>query len=225
MTTKKLLQVVARRWYAALVVMLLGVVSLGSIRSSEPVYWTQAEVSFVGPAGKPWYLIPNADVAPLVEFAALVERQVNHDSSLSGSVTSPGTLYGAGVKQGYSITLPNAGGQWAKSFRRPALAVQVVDSSAAKVNEQLAALVKRIEAATLLLQEQTGKKGGLIYTITFPSSPEVVFGGGSTSNRIKGAIAWLSLSLGLAVVGAVGWDQILVRRTRRRGRAGQFHGA
>ncbi|MET4620156.1 hypothetical protein ABIE18_001596 [Arthrobacter sp. 2762] len=221
MTPKTLLQVLRRRWYAAVAVLLIGFAGLGAIRSLDPVYWTQAEVSFVAPTGEPAYWVPGGDVAALVPFAALVEKRVNDDSGSVNLVLSRGTLYGAGVKQGYSVTLPNTGGQWTKSFSRPVLAVQVVDSSAERVNEVLSVVIKRIQEESTSLQKETDVHGAVITTVTTPSSPEIIFGGGTPTDRLKGASAWLALACAAAMATAATVERQIARRTGVRRGAGQ----
>jgi hypothetical protein len=151
-------------------------------------------------------------VAALVPFAALVEKRVNDDSASVNLVLSRGTLYGAGVKHGYSVTLPNTGGQWTKSFSRPVLAVQVVDSSAERVNEVLSAVIERIKEESAALQQEQDVHGALITTVTTPSSPEIIFGGGTQTDRVKGASAWLALSGAAAIAFAATVERQIARR-------------
>ncbi|WP_224164406.1 hypothetical protein [Arthrobacter sp. StoSoilA2] len=201
--------------------MILGLISLGAVRSSDPVYWTQADVTFVAPDREPAYWIPGGNYGPLVDFAAMVERRVNSSSPTNGLVLSRGTLYGAGVRDGYSVTLPNSGGQWAKSFSRPVLTVQVVDSSADRVNESLARVINRINTVTLELQRELGVRSNLITTVTSPSSPEIIFGGGTQSNRIKGAVVWVVLAGALSTVTAVLIDRTNWPRRRTESRTSE----
>ncbi|MEV7604330.1 hypothetical protein AB0N65_02690 [Paenarthrobacter sp. NPDC089322] len=214
MTSHTVLRILRRRWYAAVAVLLLGLAGLGVIRSLEPVYWAQVEVSFVAGNSDPAYWIPGGDIAALVPFAALVERRVNDDSDSVNLVMSRGTLHGAGVKQGFSVTLPNAGGQWTKSFSRPVLVVQVVDSSAERVNQVLAGVIERINDETATLQEEGNVRSSLISTVTTPSSPEIIFGGGTQTDRLKGAGAWLFLTGAAAVAVCVALDNLLASRRR-----------
>ncbi|MEV4950964.1 hypothetical protein [Paenarthrobacter nitroguajacolicus] len=217
MTSKSLLYLLRKRWYVVFAVVLLSFVGLSAIRAQEPVYWTQAEVSFVAPNSDPAYWIPGGDNAVLVPFAALVERRVNDGSDSVDLVLARGTLYGAGVKQGYSVTLPNAGGQWAKSFTRPALLVQVVDSSAERVNGVLSTVIDRIQAASETLQSQMNVTSSRIVTVTTPSSPEIIFGGGSQTDRIKGAIIWFALFAGASMASTYAVDRYFARlRTKAR---------
>ncbi|MET3369249.1 hypothetical protein [Arthrobacter sp. M2012083] len=212
MTAAVLLGIMARRWYILAIGIVVGLASLGAVRSSEPVYWTKAEVTFVAPDRKPAYWIPGDDYASLVDFAAMVERRVNYNSASVDLTLSSGTLYGAGVRHGYSVNLLNSGGQWAKSFRWPVLSVQVVDSSAQKVKEVLNGVIDQINAASLALQTEAGVQQDLITTLTSPSSPEIVFGGGTQINRVKGAVFWVGIAATLSTLAAV----IIDARPRRR---------
>jgi hypothetical protein len=221
MTTIVLLRILRRRWYVLAIGMTIGFLSLGAIRSSDPVYWTKVEVTFVAPDRKPAYWIPGDDYASLVDFAAMVERRVNYNSQSINLTLSSGTLYGAGVRQGYSVSLLNSGGQWAKSFRWPVLSVQVVDSSAQKVKAVLEDVINDINAASLALQEERGVQQALITTLTSPSSPEIVFGGGTQINRIKGAAVWVGTAMSLATITAVVLD---ARSARRRASKNQLAG-
>jgi hypothetical protein len=212
MTAAILLRILGRRWYIVAIGLAIGLASLGAVRTSEPVYWTKAEVTFVAPDREPAYWIPGDDYASLVDFAAMVERRVNYDSASVDLTLSTGTLYGAGVRHGYSVTLLNSGGQWAKSFRWPVLSVQVVDSSAQKVKDVLGDVVKGINAASTELQQEAGVQQALITTLTSPSSPEIVFGGGTQTNRVKGAVFWMGIAATLSILSAVAIDA----RPRRR---------
>ncbi|MFF2841754.1 hypothetical protein [Paenarthrobacter sp. NPDC057981] len=214
MTAAILLRILGRRWYIVAVGLAIGLVSLGAVRTSEPVYWTKAEVTFVAPDREPAYWIPGDDYASLVDFAAMVERRVNYDSASVDLTLSSGTLYGAGVRHGYSVTLLNSGGQWAKSFRWPVLSVQVVDSSAQTVKDVLSDVVESITAASAKLQQEAGVQQALITTLTSPSSPEIVFGGGTQTNRVKGAVFWMGIAATLSVLAAV----VIDSRPRRRRR-------
>ncbi|MFJ4265386.1 hypothetical protein ACIPY1_02395 [Paenarthrobacter nicotinovorans] len=218
MTSQTLLRLLMKRWYVASAVIFLGFVGLGAIRAQEPVYWAQTEVSFVAPNSDPAYWIPGGDNAVLVPFAALVERRVNAGSDSVDLVLARGTLYGAGVKQGYSVTLPNAGGQWAKSFTRPVLLVQVVDTSAENVNRVLTTVIERIKGACNTLQEEEHVDSRLIFTVSTPSSPEIIFGGGTQVDRIKGAAIWLTLFAGAALAATYVVDRRLTRQHKPRRR-------
>ncbi|MFI2562884.1 hypothetical protein [Paenarthrobacter sp. NPDC018779] len=212
MTAATFLGILLRRWYVVAIGLVLGLAALGAIRSSEPVFWTEADVTFLAPEREPAYWISGGSAMTLVDFADMVKRRVNQDSAAVDLVLTSGTLYGAGVQQGYSVTLPNNGGQWNKTFTQPVLKVQVVDSSAEKVNQVLANVLDRINDATVKLQAEAQVKGDLISTQTTPSKSEVVFGGGTPVTRLKGAVVLEALCLAVTSVATIYIDRIMVRR-------------
>ncbi|MFF1830868.1 hypothetical protein [Paenarthrobacter sp. NPDC058040] len=216
MTAATFLGILLRRWYVVAIGLVLGLAALGAIRSSEPVFWTEADVTFLAPEREPAYWISGGSAMTLVEFADMVKRRVNQETPAVDLVLTSGTLYGAGVQQGFSVTLPNNGGQWNKTFSQPVLKVQVVDSSAEKVNEVLANILDRINNATVQLQAEAAVRGDLISTQTTPSKSEVVFGGGTPVTRLKGAAVLEALCLSVTSVATIYVDRWMVRRRRLR---------
>ncbi|MGR0159875.1 hypothetical protein [Paenarthrobacter nitroguajacolicus] len=212
MTAATFLGILLRRWYIVAIGLTLGLAGLGAIRSAEPVFWTQADVTFLAPEREPAYWISGGSAMTLVEFADMVKRRVNQEAPSVELVLTRGTLYGAGVQQGFSVTLPNNGGQWNKTFSQPVLKVQVVDSSAERVNEVLATVLDRINDATVQLQNEINVKGDRVATQTTPSTPEVIFGGGTPVTRFKGAAVWIGLTLAASSLGAIYADWAMLRR-------------
>lgn len=221
MTAATFLGILLRRWYVVAFGLAVGIAALGAIRSSEPVFWTQADVTFLAPEKGPAYWISGGSAMTLVEFADMVKRRVNQESPSVDLVLTRGTIYGAGIQQGFSVTLPNNGGQWNKTFTQPVLEVQVVDNSAEKVNQVLASVLDRINDATVQLQNEAEVKGDRISTQTTPSKAEVVFGGGTPVTRLKGAVVWGGLSLALTSVATVFLDRALIRRRQRHNGAAE----
>ncbi|MBT2587293.1 hypothetical protein [Arthrobacter sp. ISL-95] len=216
MTTSTLLGVLLRRWYMVAFGLALGLAALGAIRSSEPVFWTEADVTFLAPEREPAYWISGGSAMTLAAFADMVKRRVDQEAPSVDLALTRGTLYGAGVQQGFSVTLPANGGQWNKTFSQPVLKVQVVDTSAERVNQVLAVVVERINVATIELQDEASVKADHISTQTTPSQAEVVFGGGTPVTRMKGAVVWAGLSLAVTSAGVLYCDRVLVRRRHNR---------
>ena len=212
MTASTILGILLRRWYMVALGLALSMAALGAIRSSEPVFWTEADVTFLAPEREPAYWISGGSAMTLTEFADIVRRRVNQEAPSIDLALTRGTLYGAGVQKGFSVTLPANGGQWNKTFSQPVLKVQVVDTSAERVNQVLAGVLDHINDATIRLQNEASVKADLISTQTTPSQAEVIFGGGTPVTRIKGAVVWAGLSLALTSLLTLYADRILARR-------------
>lgn len=216
MTASTFLGILLRRWYMVAFGLAVGLAALGAIRSSEPVFWTEADVTFVAPEREPAYWISGGSAMTLTEFADMVKRRVNQEAPSVDLGLTRGTLYGAGVQKGFSVTLPANGGQWSKTFSQPVLKIQVVDTSAERVNLVLADVLDRINNATIQLQNEATVKADRISTQTTPSQAEVIFGGGTPVTRMKGSVVWAGLSLALISVATLYADRVLVRRKQNR---------
>ena len=135
-----------------LVVTLAGVVGVWRV----PGVYT-AQVRFVA--------LPPLDPAPrntlqdttasLSPFASMVAAQASEGSIEVGIGTSA-TLYGAGFRDGYKVTVPNTGGQWNVSHDRPVISVEVVGPSQESVERTLATLVGRVQDEAARMQADRG---------------------------------------------------------------------
>ena len=215
MTVWDLVATSARRWYVVLagVVMTAGILVL--IHQVPGVYATQTNVLFLAPVTPQSPNTISSPTSGIISTAGLVERIVNEGvrkSPTSGSVA----LAGQGVTDGYSIELPNAGGQWAANFNRPVLQVQVAGPSAEHVRAELRRLVERIREVAQELQAEAGVRPGLaITTQTSPAEPRVGYHQG---HRPMGLAVAALLGAVLTGLGVVAVDRIGGRRAERQRR-------
>ncbi len=202
MTTTQLFTRAGHRWLWLFAGLLALVSATGVSSHVEAVYWTHVDVVFLppnSPSGQGNVL--EGDSASLVHFAALVEREINGSRALPRLSSAEATLYGAGVRRGYSVTLPNLGGQWQTNFNRPALSIEVVDSSEPRVRAVLAQVVGRVKGLARDLQQRSGVSAGArIWTQEFPEDVSVSYVSG---NRKRATGASLLLGGGLVLSAAV----------------------
>ncbi|MCL3817848.1 hypothetical protein [Aeromicrobium wangtongii] len=195
---------------------LLGLVAVAlattSVASSSDVYSSQANVVFLEP---PTAQHPNSLTsasAGLIATAGYVEKIVNAGSQKPATATNV-TLLGRGVRNGYTIDLPDSGGQWSHNFDQATLSVQVAGPSEAVVRARLDRLVTRIRAVARDLQTTADVPADeMIRTDLAPAEPGVERAGG---NPIRAVGATVLLGLGLTVSAVIGLDRLLARRTRR----------
>lgn len=216
MTVWDLLVASARRWYVVLAGLALTAGVLLLVHQTPGVYATQTNVLFLAPVTPNSPNTISSPTSGVISTAGLVERIVNkgvEKSPTSGSVA----LAGQGVDNGYSVELPNAGGQWASNFNRPVLQVQVTGPSAERVRTELRRLVEQIRAVAREIQVEAGVGQGML--ITTQVSPEAPGIGYHQGHRPM-ALAVTAL-LGLVLTGLAVWavDRFpgwrAVRRPRR----------
>jgi hypothetical protein len=185
-----------RRWLnPAAIVAAVGLVlsfAFAYTMAKEPgLYWTRVQARFMPPdldASNAYRYTP----ASMVLTAAAVGKMMDN-SDHARMADADALLIGQGVRQGFSVNLPNTGGQWANQFVSPYLDVQVVDSSAEAVTAKTRSLIAQIAADLVWLQDQGGASQN--YRITIQTSPLAV----SYSKGSSGRAGLVGLFVGLGV--------------------------
>jgi hypothetical protein len=192
-------------------VLLLGVLLTGWLQwqalHAQRVYSGQVTVRFVSD-------ITNGDLrqadSGLIITAGLIGKRVNQ--SVSPDTAGGVSLVGEGVYHGYSVTLPNRGGQWVKIYDRPELDVQAAGTSIAEVESSLQLALHRIDEELAAMQAEVAvAPGNLIRTQLTPTVPDIREGLGSA---IRAKASSLLLGGGLTLAGVVLLDRRRFWRVR-----------
>jgi len=197
-----------RRWYivlAALLVALIG--SYGAVKAPG-VYWSRAEVTFLAPAST---VNPNTlkvRSSDLIITAGVVAKLVNGNLTWNKMADPAATIVGEGVRDGWSVRLPDYGGQWSRVYSRQVLDVQVAGPTAEAVRERQTELLDRIDAELAGLQKGVAQSDRITTTVV-PAVPSVYYFHGSKVRAL--AMIWL-----LAGSGALATAVWLEHRARRR---------
>lgn len=217
MTAGTLLQIILRRWYVAIACLAAVMWVCLVLGQTGRTYWVQAQIVFVEPGGGSVSNV-NDGVAPsLINFAGIVQRKVSGDGEPVQLPSSNATLYGSGVRRGYSITLPNTGNQWATSFSKPVLAIQVTGDSPEAVNQTLAEVVGQVKQAAFDLQSDTGARPNTFIGVdASPAAPDIVDVGSTPLGRAKALAVMAGIGVILSGCAAYGAENLAVGWLRRR---------
>jgi hypothetical protein len=207
-----------RRIAVIAVIGILGVLTTagvaGKVARQPGLYWSQVNVIFQAPQSA---LYPNTllvESEALITTAGVVAKAID-PSSGAHVVSDSVTLVGQGIRNGWSVRLPDIGGQWATNFSRPVLDVEVVGSTAAQVGAMILRLENRIKTVVARLQDD--KNVSAVNRITVspnPETPPMYYQSGS-HRRALAATALIGLIATFALCRAV--DR-RIRRGRRRQR-------
>jgi hypothetical protein len=209
MTANQLIRVLLRRWYVLVVFAVLVVLAVSLIPRTPGVYTSQVDMVFLPPSTLNRL---QDQVEGSVQFAAIVDREFNGNRGNAPIPLQTATLYGEGIRRGYTVTLHNDGGQWTNNFDRPDLSIEVVDSSPERVNTEITRLTRRISALSSSLQDaQNVAPADRIGVIESPSTAQVTYIAASTT---RAAAATLALGVILAMLVTVLFDRIAERWTR-----------
>jgi hypothetical protein len=210
MTFWELIRVLARYWPIVIVGGLCTAgIGLAAI-SDEGVYFTRTNVVFHAPTSA---VNPNAirtQSESIIDMAGVVAKRVSGPGKVTKFASPEVTLVGLGVRDGWSVRLPDTGGQWASNFATQMLVLDIVGPSPEVVQDRQEALIQRAQQELYLLQRDAGVDS--VNDITAIPAPEstVIFHVQGNRSRALGMTAVLGVGVTISVVLAVD------RRQRRR---------
>ena len=208
MTVRELVEALMRRWYVVAVTLLIAVVETYFLQRGQGVYTTETVVSFLLPNQKT--LSPNSGLkdANLIAFAGLVARKVNNGQTPAIYSIYDAPLYGAGVRQGVAVSLPNAGNQFATSYQRAEVVLQIVGPSERWVAQVQSELLSRVVQIANAQQASVASETARIHASPESSTKKISRVAPSRALAVSASIALLIAAL---LVG--GWVAAIGDRT------------
>ncbi len=137
-----------------LAVVLLGTGVFVAHTLQQPgVYWSDVHVRFVAPTNPTNPNSLQVSEKSLIMTAGAVGEVID-DSDGPRTSSSDVHISGLGVKSGWSVTLPNSGGQYINYYADPYLDLQVVGPDPVTVQRTMQRLVAKTESTLAELQDR-----------------------------------------------------------------------
>ncbi|MEU4384383.1 hypothetical protein [Promicromonospora sp. NPDC023805] len=212
-----LVRAALRRW----IVLVAGAVAtLGLMYSTtldDGVFWSRTQVVFLAPASAAYPNSLRTTSEDLIVTAGVVAKAVSGPDAVTKYASPDASLVGEGVRDGWSIRLPDTGGQWAPHFAEQVLYVEVVAATAEKATARQGEIIAQITEQLHRLQRDAGVAPVNDITVTVAPESTVV-------HQVKGS---RGRSVGMAgVLGvAATFTVIAVLETRGRGPVRHRHRA
>lgn len=213
MTLWNLARAALRRW----IVLVAGAVAtLGLVYTTtldDGVFWSRTQVVFLAP---PSAAYPNAlrtTSEDLIITAGVVAKAVSGPEEVTKYASPDATLVGEGVRDGWSIRLPDTGGQWATHFAEQVLYVEIVAATAEEVEARQTEIIGQIVTELDRLQRDAGVEPVNDITVTVAPESTVVHHVRGSRARSAGMAAVLGAGATFAVIA------LLESRGRRRAAA------
>ena len=201
MTLWDLVRLALRRWP---VLVVGAVVTLGvgyATTLDDGVYFSRTQVVFLAPSSAAYPNALRTTSEDLIITAGVVAKAVAGPGKVTKYASPDATLVGEGVRDGWSVRLPDTGGQWATHFNEQVLYVEVVAATPAEVADRQTAIVARITEELDRLQRDAGVAPVNDISVTVAPESTVV-------HQVQGSRA---RSVGMAgVLGVVATFAILV---------------
>lgn len=175
--------------------------------SDDGVYYTRTELAFLAPTSPASPNSVRTQSDSIIVTAGAAARAVAGAEELPKFASHDVTLVGTGVRDGWSLRLPDTGGQWATNFATQRLILEIVGPTREAVAARQQALTEEVASTVRALQTGQGADpADLITAIPTPESTVILHVSGSRARAI-GMTAALGLSVTVACV---------VLRERRR---------
>ena len=210
MTLWDLIRAALRRWPVLLAGALATLGLVYTTTLDDGVYWSRTQVVFLAPTSK---IYPNAlrtTSEDLIITAGVVAKAVAGPDKVTKYASPEATLIGEGTRDGWSIRLPDTGGQWAPNFAEQVLYVEVVAATAEEVEARQDEIVAQIADELDRLQRDAGVVPVNDITVTVAPESTVVHQVGGSTMRAAGMAGLLGASATFALIA------VLETRARRR---------
>ena len=212
-----LLAIVRRRWYAPVAVFALAALLFVLFAQDGGTYATRTVITFTLP--KTTSLTPGNGVADqnVIAFAGLVAGEVNNGRPVARYSEDAAPSYGAGVREGVLVSIPNAGNQWHNDFSRAEIELEIVG----RTQEWVAGRQQDLVAAVLRVARErqaalVARPDDRIEVEVVPLTLGIEHVAASRTQYLMAAAA---VGVAAAIVGswlAVGIDRRARRRPARR---------
>ena len=213
MTVEDLFSSVLGRWPVMLAGVLLTLVVCVVTWRAPGVYWASTKVHLLVPATaqQPNQLAPDNSAA--IPLAGLIQTEINRGNPPREATSPDVTLVDEGIYDGWSVLLPDTGGQWATNFEGSSLIVQASGPSAEVVQSRMYGLIAQITRLVAAREDAAHVPGAA--RVDFIMSPPVVAVQYSNGHRSRAVAIIMLLGVGLSLAACTFADRVAGTRRRR----------
>lgn len=213
MTPQEAWIAVRRRWPVMILGMCLTLATCVAVWRAPGVYWASTRVYFLAPVEDLPTNPFNADKNRPLTFVGLIQDEMNEGPPPARFADPNVTLVDEGIDDGWSVRLPDYGGQWASDFRDAVLIVQASGPSQDVVQTRMDRLIERIRQLVTDREDSAGVAPSA--RITFQMSPPDTAMHYSRGYRSRSIAVILALGLALSVAACEFTERVTQRRDRR----------
>lgn len=209
-----LLRAMVRRWPIVVVGAILTLAAANYASQDRSVYWTRTDLVFLAPKNAQYPNALRATSEDLVITAGVVGKLVVGTRQIPKFTATDAGLIGMGVRDGWTVRLPDTGGQWAPNYTDQWLIIEVVGPDPETVRTRKEQLVEDMTAALDRVQDEYRVDKAFRMTTKEAPGSTVVYPVGGSSKRAFAVSGMLGAAATLYLVVRI--DPILLRRRERR---------
>lgn len=210
MTIWELVRVLLRRWPVVVVGLLAtGAVAMGPAKGQSVVF-SRTELAFLAPTNAHYPNALRTTSDAVIMTAGVIAKRISGPEPMTKFGSTEVTLIGQGIRDGWSLRLPDTGGQWAPNFATQVLVLEVVAPTKQEVERRQAALISRVQQELSSMQDGFGVAGQ--NKISVIEAPERSVSYSVTGDRHRASAMAALLGVGATTTAALLLDRGLGRR-------------
>ncbi len=214
MTFRELVLTALRRWYVLLVVLLCATLLMLHFAQGRGAFTTRTSIDFTYPNSSALDPYNGSGDKSVIAFVAAVAQRVtggNVDAAY-GDISAP--YYGAGIRQGVNVSLPNDGNQFVAIYRTARIDIQIVGPSYAWVQVKQQDMVANVLKVAETLQSDAGVSPSDQMVPTVKPSSLLI----SSIDPPRSTLVLAVGGMGIAALLVGGWSVTAFERLRSRPR-------
>jgi hypothetical protein len=213
-TIRDIFSAMLRHWYIPLGLIACAALITVLLARDGGIYTTKTLVSFLRPDSTSLSPSNGMNDSSVIAFAGSVVLETNNGHPPAGYSMEDAPYYGAGIRQGVLVELANSGNQWASTFNKAEVQIQIVGRSRAWVeSRQKEAVGKVLSIAESRQRDMAIAPQNRIFASAVPVTTQIEYVGASRSSQLA---AWAAMLVAAITIGA--WGSVIVDRmpSRRR---------
>ncbi|WP_275004694.1 hypothetical protein [Promicromonospora iranensis] len=199
----ELIRAALRSWPLVVAGAVVTLVAAYGTTLDDGVFWSRTQVVFLAPQSAAYPNTLRTTSEDIIITAGVVAKAVTGADKVTKYASPDATLVGEGQRDGWSVRLPDTGGQWATHFAQQVLYVEVVGATAEEVEAQQTVLLDRIADELHELQRGAGVAPVNEITVTVAPESTVVHHVQGSSLRSVAMTGVLGVAATCAVLGLV----------------------
>ncbi len=221
MALRGLLLTLLRGWYLVVAALLCAALLVVHFAQDQVVYTTRTSITFTYPNASELEPYNGTGDKSVISFVSAVVEKVNGGVTASTYADDSAPYYGAGIRRGVNVTLPNDGGQFVAIYRMAQIDIEIVGPSADWVKSKQTGIIADVFRISEDMQAAAGVRfADRIIPTVVPLSLLITSVAPSRSSLIL-AVA----GLGAAGLLVGGWGAVTVERLRSRARGARGRAA
>ena len=212
MAIRELLRTMLRGWYVMVAALLCAVLLAVLFARGQVVYTTRTSIDFTYPDSSSLDPFNGAGDKSLISFVSAIAQKVNNGVAPKNYADLSAPYYGAGIRQGVNVSLPNEGNQFITIYRKAQIDIDIVGPSyewvQARQTEKIVEVANTAEDMQSSLDiAPTERMVPAVEQLTLPIFPVA---------PSRSALILAASGLGIAALLVGGWGAVMLERLRGR---------